>query len=90
MGRRQSAHHSRRTVPARATDAHISIIGHITREEARRELTETESANGFGNRIRGWQCVAVNVCPKAEKPCLIADLVERLQEAIEFAKMRGN
>ena len=36
--------------PARATDAHISIIGHITREEYRRELTETESANGFANR----------------------------------------
>jgi hypothetical protein len=37
--------------PARATDAHISIIGHITRQEQRRLLTETESANGFANRF---------------------------------------
>ena len=34
--------------PARATDAHISIIGHITRRKRGRDLTETESANGFG------------------------------------------
>jgi hypothetical protein len=37
--------------PARATGAHISIVGHITREELRRFLTETESANGFANRF---------------------------------------
>jgi hypothetical protein len=37
--------------PAKATGAHISIIGHITREELRRLLTETESANGFANRF---------------------------------------
>ena len=37
--------------PIRATDAHISIIGHITREELLRYLTETEQANGFANRF---------------------------------------
>lgn len=39
-----------------ATDAHISIIGHITRDELRRYLTATESANGFGNRF-AWFAV---------------------------------
>ena len=34
-----------------ATNAHIGMIGHITEEELKRRLTETESANGFGNRI---------------------------------------
>ncbi|MFO0805088.1 MAG: DUF3987 domain-containing protein [Gemmataceae bacterium] len=33
-----------------ATDPHISIIGHITREEVTRYLSATEVANGFGNR----------------------------------------
>ncbi len=42
--------------PVRATDAHISIVGHITPEELRRCLTETEMANGFGNRFL-WLCV---------------------------------
>ncbi len=34
-----------------ATGAHISLVGHITAEELRRKLTETEQANGFANRI---------------------------------------
>jgi len=37
--------------PARATDAHISIVGHITTEELRRCLNATETANGFANRF---------------------------------------
>jgi hypothetical protein len=36
---------------ARATDAHISIIGHITRDELLRYLDRTEAANGFINRF---------------------------------------
>jgi hypothetical protein len=36
--------------PARATGAHISLIGHVTSDELRLYLTETEMANGFGNR----------------------------------------
>jgi hypothetical protein len=36
--------------PAKATGAHISFVGHITMEELQRYLTQTETANGFGNR----------------------------------------
>ncbi len=36
---------------ARATGAHISIIGHITREELLRELSAAEGNNGFANRF---------------------------------------
>jgi len=42
--------------PSRATGAHVSIVGHITRDELRRDLAETETANGFGNRFL-WCCV---------------------------------
>ncbi len=42
--------------PAKATDAYASIIGHITRDELRRNLGETETTNGFGNRFL-WVCV---------------------------------
>lgn len=45
-----------RNSPLRATGTHISIIGHITIEELRRRLDETEMANGFGNRFL-WLCV---------------------------------
>jgi hypothetical protein len=40
-----------RTAPARATDAHISIIGHITATELRHHTTRVELANGFLNRF---------------------------------------
>jgi Protein of unknown function (DUF3987) len=40
-----------RNDPLRATDAHIAIIGHITRPELLRYLTATELANGFANRF---------------------------------------
>jgi hypothetical protein len=45
-----------RTSPAVATGAHISIIGHITQSELRKELSDTAGANGFGNRFL-WCCV---------------------------------
>jgi hypothetical protein len=37
--------------PTRATQAFISIVGHITVEELRRTLDETSMANGFANRF---------------------------------------
>lgn len=37
--------------PTRATGAHISIVGHITKDELLRRLDSTEAANGFGNRF---------------------------------------
>ncbi len=42
--------------PARATEAHVSFIGHITNQELLRYLRSTEQANGFGNRFL-WVCV---------------------------------
>jgi hypothetical protein len=47
--------------PAKATGAHISIVGHITRDELRRLLTQTESANGFANRFC-WLAVKRSKC----------------------------
>lgn len=37
--------------PLRATDAHISINGHITAEELRVRLTELDAASGWANRF---------------------------------------
>jgi hypothetical protein len=34
-----------------ATGAHVCIVGHITDDELRAELTATDSANGFANRF---------------------------------------
>ena len=37
--------------PMKATDAHVSQIGHISKAELLRHLTQTEAANGFANRF---------------------------------------
>jgi Bifunctional DNA primase/polymerase, N-terminal len=42
--------------PARATNAHISVIGHITPDELKQKLISVDLANGFGNRHL-WICV---------------------------------
>ena len=41
--------------PAKATGAHVSILGHTTKEELLRTLNTTEMSNGFANRIL-WTC----------------------------------
>jgi hypothetical protein len=49
----------------RVAGAHISMIGHITKEELVRRLSDTEIGNGFGNRIL-WACRgAPSCCPSA-------------------------
>jgi hypothetical protein len=40
-----------RNSPLTATDAHIGIVGHITKDELLRYLAATELANGFFNRF---------------------------------------
>ena len=73
--------------PARATGAHISIIGHITKDELVRYLDRTEAGNGFGNR-HIWFCARRSkVLPEGGGAIAnIADLVRRLQAAMEFAR----
>jgi hypothetical protein len=57
--------------PAKATGAHGSFIGHITIEELHRYLTQTESANGFGNRFL-WVCTdRSKLLPERAGPTLI-------------------
>ena len=41
--------------PVTATGPHISLCGHITREELARHLSSVEAFNGLGNRIL-WTC----------------------------------
>ena len=39
-----------RAKPVKVTGAHLSLLGHVTREELLRRLDSTEGANGFANR----------------------------------------
>lgn len=57
-----------RTAPARATSAHISIIGHITQTELRRHTTTVEIANGFLNRFVFAAVRRVRLLPEGGDP----------------------
>jgi hypothetical protein len=75
----------------KASDAHISIIGHVTKEELCRYLTETECGNGFGNRFL-WLCVRRSkLLPEGGKIQEVdfTSLVQRLAQAIQFASKIG-
>jgi hypothetical protein len=77
-----------KTSPGRATGAHISIIGHITQDELRRYLTETEQANGFGNRFLWLSVRRSKSLPDGGKVPeeVIGELVQKLKKALEHAR----
>lgn len=77
--------------PARATGAHISLIGHCTAEELRRYLSTTEMASGFGNRIMWVAVKRSKSLPEGGLPDARAldDVQVRLGQAMAFAKRQG-
>ncbi len=72
--------------PARATGAHISIVGHITIDELRRNLDETETANGFANRILWAVARRSKLLPEGGGSLNLSSLILRFHEAVEFAQ----
>lgn len=74
--------------PAKATGAHVSIIGHISREELRRYLHQTEAAAGFANRFlwvvarRSKFLARGGNLPTEELDALAA----RMARAVDFAR----
>lgn len=74
--------------PVRATGAHVSIIGHITQDELRRELDRTEMANGFLNRFL-LVCVGKSKCLADGGRLTDADfnpLAAEVHGVLEFAR----
>ncbi|MDQ3364348.1 MAG: YfjI family protein [Myxococcota bacterium] len=80
-----------KTSPASATDAHISMIGHITDAELRRYFQSTEAANGFGNRIL-WTAVRRSKS-LPDGGCLddrqLEGLARCVHAAVKHARVRG-
>ena len=76
--------------PNKATDAHVSIVGHITQQELLTHFSEVEAANGFGNRFL-WGCVrrSKELAEGGDLDELkrqVDPLIEPLQAAIRFSK----
>ena len=76
--------------PVTATGAHICMIGHITSDELRAELTQTDSANGFANRflfmcVRRSKALAFGGKPIPDE--LLSQFASRIARSAGRAKM---
>ncbi len=81
-----------RTAPARASNAHIAVIGHITGDELRRYSTSIELANGYLNRILIIACRRQRLLPEggAQNPLDGTDLTRQLTRALKHAHTAGD
>jgi hypothetical protein len=77
--------------PARATSAHISIVGHITDEELRVTLDNISIANGYANRFLWFMVRRSNVLPFGGDldPRIVEDLGKRAGGVIQTARGVG-
>ena len=77
--------------PAQSTGAHISIIGHITRDELLRYLTSTEAANGLANRFLWVSVKRSKSLPEGGNLGSVdfAPIIRRLRAALDFARKCG-
>jgi hypothetical protein len=80
-----------RTAPARATDAHISVIGHITATELRHHINPVELANGLLNRFLILGCRRVRLLPEGGDPDPLkrTGLGRRLATTLNSARRAG-
>ncbi len=72
----------------RATDAHLSIIGHITQHELKKYLGEVEKFNGLCNRfiwlLVGQSKFIANPIPISDE--ILTPLIEQIADAVRFAR----
>jgi len=81
-----------RTAPARSTDAHVAVVGHITAAELRHHLTGLEFANGLANRFLLICCRRTRLLPEggASDPLNGTGLISVLAGAIKHARTAGH
>jgi hypothetical protein len=68
--------------PLRATGAHISIVGHVTRDELLRCVSQVDQANGFINRFLWLAVRRPRLLPEGGEGVDLKPLAERLPTAL--------
>ena len=78
-----------KSAPAKATQLHVLVVGHITRAETLRYLRDIEQAARVGNRCL-WIYVSCRKClPLGGGEPALGPLITRLREALVFARKIG-
>jgi hypothetical protein len=75
--------------PLTATGALVSIIGHITADELRRNLDRTEAANGFANRFLFVAAKRSQLLPNGGRDLDFGPYATRLAAVLETARHIG-
>jgi hypothetical protein len=77
--------------PLAATNAHISILGHVTKEELKRYLSTTEIGNGFANRFLWVFVRRSKALPEGDMfhEENIDHLVQKLKDVLAFSQQVG-
>ena len=75
--------------PAVSTGAHISIVGHITAEELRRILPETEGFSGFANRFLWLAVRRSKLLPDGGQDLDLDRYARRLADIAEHSRLLG-
>lgn len=77
--------------PARASDAHLSIVAHVTADELLRHVGATEIANGFLNRFLLIAVRRSRLLPDGGQldSATITTLTETLKDVAEHARCTG-
>jgi hypothetical protein len=74
-----------------ATGAHVALLGHVTLEELRRELQDTDAASGFANRFLWVAARRARLLPDppAFQGDVVAGLSAKVARALAFARNIG-
>ncbi len=75
--------------PAKASNAHISILGDITRDELHSALAQAERSNGFANRFLWLHVERCGPKPFGGKALDWTSEVIGLKSAVDFARKQG-
>lgn len=77
--------------PVKASDPHVSILGHCTEQELLRELSDTAQVNGLANRFMWVYVRRSKLLPDAPRLDYVtaADLGMRVRRALEHARRCG-
>jgi hypothetical protein len=80
-----------RNSPLAATSPHVSILGHITKDELLRVLDSTDAANGYANRFLWVSVRRSKLLPEGgELPADDAEqLIGRIRQALAEARKRA-
>lgn len=73
--------------PIKATKAHIAIIAHITVDELKKLLSQSDATNGFANRFL-WVCAKRSKLVAHPKPIpdtVVQTLAKKIRAAVDFA-----